>query len=98
MYSYWYSSLYSRKVEVCGVFHDCSASLTTDNVTEISNFVFVCVCVCVCMCVCVCVCVCVWSIPHVLWSTMHKYKIQTSQMKREQKELLVGSGEGMEEN
>jgi hypothetical protein len=85
MYSYWYSSLYSRKVEVCGVFHDCSASLTTDNVTEMSDFVFV------------CVCVCVWSILHVLWSTMPKYKIQKSQMKGEQKELLLGSGEGIEE-
>jgi hypothetical protein len=29
---------------------------------------------------------------------MHKYKIQTSEMKTEQKELLAGSGEGTEEN
>jgi hypothetical protein len=74
------------KVNVCGVFHDCSASLTTSNVSERSDFVFV------------CVCVCVWSIPHILWTTMHRYKIQTSEVKTEQKESLVGSGEGMEEN
>jgi len=55
---------------------------------------------CLCVCVCVCVCVFVWSVPHirVLWTTMHKNKVQTSEIKTEQKELLVGCGEGTEEN
>jgi hypothetical protein len=53
--------------------------------------------------VCVCVfLVCVYARAFLrvcaLLATMHKHKIKTCRMKTEEKELLVGSGEGLDEN
>ena len=48
------------------------------------------------MCVCVCVCVCVVDTAFTMDDDAHVRN--TSEMKTEQKELLVGSGDGMEEN
>jgi hypothetical protein len=48
------------------------------------------------VCVCVCVCVCVVDTAFTMDDDAHVRN--TSEMKTEQKELLVGSGDGMEEN